>query len=75
MKKQKEKYFVALKWFKASLKENGEINSADKVSCFPFLNYYDEAIEFSSFCESIREKQIANLVVEVWTEYNKNKSK
>lgn len=62
-KNQKNKYDTCIAWFKACGKE---INQADKISLFPFLNWADEARHFADYCRSVGEKEIAEEAVKSW---------
>ncbi len=68
-KNTKNKYDTCIMWFK-SCKNINDINVADKISLFPFLNWYSEAKLFADYCTSIQENEIAKKSIESW---NRNK--
>ena len=62
-KSVKSKYDACIYWFKAC---GDDINNADKISLFPFLNWADEARHFADYCRSINEDKIAYKATEAW---------
>ena len=62
-KSQKNKYDACIYWFKAC---GDDINSADKISLFPFLNWHNEARHFADYCRSVGEEEVADKAVEAW---------